>query len=55
MNARSLMTPDAYAEYVKLKRRLEFLELQASYAYRNDAKWRKACDDAYADVLKPLA
>lgn len=51
----SLMNPVAYAEYVKIKRRLEFLELEASLGYRVDAKFRKAVNEAYADVLKPLA
>ena len=48
------MNPVAYAEYVKIKRRLEFLELEASLGYRVDAKFRKAVTEAYADVTTPL-
>lgn len=50
----SLMTPENYAEYVRLKRRLEYLELTATYGYRNSNSFRAEVDEAYKDVLMAL-
>ena len=51
MKSHSLMTSKHYEEYVRLKRRLEYLELMATFGYRSSPSFRAEVDEAYRDVI----